>query len=302
MTLETDRSWPRNTWYLAAWSSELHDGPLARTVLNEHIVLYRDQNGTIAALEDRCCHCAAPLSMGRIVPKGLQCGYHGLTFGGDGKCVSIPGQDSIPPQARVKSYPVVARGEFVWIWMGNPEIADPQQLARFPPYDENKRGTHMHGMVPIKCNYMLLVDNLMDLTHILFVHRSSIGGGGEMELVNADVDVKRTELGLRYIRWMLGHTPPPIYITALCLGDGAKVDRWQEFEYVAPGSVLQWTGGMEVGRGARENREQNGSLSVRLYHGVTPETENSCFYFGCEPILKMTIPRQLRRITSSLSR
>src|SRR5689334_21863381 len=151
--MEAAKSWPRNGWYLAAWASEVGEQPLSRTILNEPIVLFRDANGKIGALEDRCCHRAAPLSMGAVVPGGLQCKYHGMVFAADGTCVSIPGQRSIPPQARVVSYPLVQRQEFIWIWMGDPKRANRDEIVDFPPAG-SRAGSHQHGMMSIKCNYM----------------------------------------------------------------------------------------------------------------------------------------------------
>jgi len=268
-----------NAWYQAAWSHEIVEAPFPRTLLNEEIVLFRDAEGRAHALEDRCCHRATPLRLGEVVPEGLQCGYHGLIFGGDGKCVSIPGQDSVPPQAKVRSYPLVERQEFIWVWMGDPTLADESTILDYPWNDDHANWPHKHGMYHIKCNYMLLIDNLMDLTHIPFIHRNTIGGGSKMGQVNARMDVNRTDTGVHYIRWMLGITPPPTYVRAAGFAEGVKVDRWQDFEYVAPASVVQWTGALEEGRGAEADRDQPDGFSLRLYHGATPETENSCFYF-----------------------
>src|SRR3712207_5910835 len=110
----------RNAWYIAAWANEVQDKPLARRILNERIVLFRDKQGKAAALIDRCCHRATPLSIGQVTEAGLECGYHGMTFDCSGKCVYIPGQDKIPQRARVRSYPLVEKDEFLWIWMGDP--------------------------------------------------------------------------------------------------------------------------------------------------------------------------------------
>jgi vanillate O-demethylase monooxygenase subunit len=233
----------------------------------------------VGALEDRCCHRGSALSMGAVIPSGLQCGYHGMVFDAAGKCVLIPGQDAIPPQARVKSFPVVERQEFVWIWMGDPAKADERLIVDYPWNDDRKHWPHKHGLSRIKCNYMLLMDNLMDLTHIPFIHRKTVGGGVVMEQVNAKMDVKRTERGVHFIRWMLGITPPPTYVKGAGFRPGVKVDRWQEFEFFAPASVVQWTGALEAGRGAQENRDQPGGFSLRMYHGAAPETEGSCHYF-----------------------
>jgi vanillate O-demethylase monooxygenase subunit len=271
--------WPRNAWYLAAWSTEIGVKPLARTLLDEPVVLFRARDGKIAALEDRCCHRGAPLAMGSVTPAGLQCGYHGMTFAADGRCVSIPGQASIPPQARVRSYPICEKDEFVWIWMGDRERADLADVVEFPPKNGRFVGSRQHGMLPMKCNYALLIDNLMDLTHIPFVHGNTIGGAAQMDLLGAKEESERTPRGVHYVRWTMRHTPPPFFVTILGLNPDTRIDRWQEFEYVAPASVLQWSGGLESGRGAEKEREQPGALSLRLFHGATPETEHTCFYF-----------------------
>ncbi|RYD91560.1 MAG: aromatic ring-hydroxylating dioxygenase subunit alpha, partial [Sphingomonadales bacterium] len=121
----------RNAWYVAAWVQDLADGkPLAMTILDEPIVLYRTATGRVVALEDRCVHRLAPLSLGRCEGDNLRCMYHGLLFDPDGKCVEIPGQEMIPAKARVRAYPVVERHSWLWVWMGDPARAD---AALVPP-------------------------------------------------------------------------------------------------------------------------------------------------------------------------
>jgi phenylpropionate dioxygenase-like ring-hydroxylating dioxygenase large terminal subunit len=280
MFLSTDKQWPLNAWYHAAWSHEVKADTLPRTFLNEEVVLFRDAGGVARALEDRCCHRATPLRLGDVVSEGLRCGYHGLTFNGEGQCVAIPGQDQIPRNAKVRSYPTFERQEIVWIWMGDPELADPAKLhVDFPWHDDHENWPHIHDMYEIDCNYMLLVDNLMDLTHIPYIHRNTIGGGDQKGQVNATMDVTKTDTGVHYIRWMEGIVPPPTYVKGAGFEDGVLVDRWQEFEYVVPSTVVQWTGALEDGRGAKQNRDQPGGFSLRLYHGITPKTDDSCYYF-----------------------
>ena len=115
----------RNAWYIAAWADEVGRGQLlARRICNEPIVLFREGTGRAGALADRCCHRAAPLSMGSVVEEGIQCGYHGLVIDASGCCVRIPGQKQIPSDARVRSYPVVEKDQLVWVWMGDPAKAD----------------------------------------------------------------------------------------------------------------------------------------------------------------------------------
>ncbi len=272
--------WPRNAWYHAAWMPEVGDAPLARTLLGEDIVLFRGSDGRAAALEDRCAHRATPLRLGEVTELGLQCGYHGVTFGGDGACTHIPGQDSIPAPMCVRSYPVIERQEIVWVWMGDPTLADESKLeVDFPWNDDHENWPHIHDMYEVECSYQLLIDNLMDLTHIPFIHRNTIGGGNAQGQVNATMEVTPTENGVHYIRWMENIQPPPTYVKGAGFAEGTMVDRWQEFEFVAPATVVQWTGALPVGRGATENRVQDGGFNLRLYHGVTPRTETSCYYF-----------------------
>src|SRR4029079_2753344 len=90
---------------------------LGRIVWSEPVVFYRTEDGTPVALEDRCPHRRLPLSMGKLGGADvLQCHYHGLRFAPTRACVRVPGQDMIPATARVKSYPVVERYKWLWIW------------------------------------------------------------------------------------------------------------------------------------------------------------------------------------------
>jgi vanillate O-demethylase monooxygenase subunit len=265
----------RNAWYIAAWAHELAEKPLGRRLLGDPVVLFRDSSGAACALVDRCCHRSAPLSLGKVVESGLECGYHGLVFDGTGKCVFIPGQEKIPQKACVRSYPIVEKDEFVWIWMGDPAQADPSKIIGYPYHNDYKKWPHKHGLYHVKAKFTLLVDNLMDLTHIGYIHGNTIGGN-PMAHVQADMDIVPTENGLRFIRWMLNSAPPPTYAKAVKFS--GNVDRWQEFEYIAPGIIVQWSGAIEVGNNAKEDREQPG-FSLRLLHGLTPETESTSHYF-----------------------
>jgi vanillate O-demethylase monooxygenase subunit len=134
----------------------------------------------------------------------------------------------------------------------------------------------MHTNYHIAANYMLMVDNLMDLTHLGYVHRTTIGGNPKAH-VDAKMDTIRTDHGLRYTRWMLNSQPPPTYVKAV--GFHGLVDRWQEFEFIAPGIIIQWSGAVDIGKGAYERGNREGGFSLRLFHGLTPETETSCHYF-----------------------
>jgi vanillate O-demethylase monooxygenase subunit len=244
------------------------------------VVLFRDSDGQAGALLDMCCHRGAPLHLGQVGPQGLACGYHGLTFDRTGRCVHIPGQDRIPERARVRAFPLVEQDAFLWIWMGDPAKADPASIVPYPWHNDTLRWPHKHTMYPIKGSAMLMVDNLMDLTHLGYVHTSTIGGN-PMTHVAAKMDTVRTPLGLKFTRWMLNSLPPPTYTRAV--GFEGRIDRVQKFEFIAPGTILQFSGADEAGAyasGDPDGAEVNNSkLQFRLFHGLTPETETSCFYF-----------------------
>ena len=265
----------RNAWYIAIWADELLDAPLARRICGEPVVLYRDAQRNAAALADRCCHRGTPLHLGRVTALGLECGYHGLVFARDGACVHIPGQLRVQPNARVRSYPVVERNGFVWIWMGDPQAASHALLVEYPYHDDPMRWPHKHSTSHIAASYLLVIDNLMDLTHLGYVHGGTIGGDPNAH-VDAKMETHPTARGLKFTRWLLDSEPPPTYRKAVPFR--GAVDRWQEFEFIAPGSVVQWSGATDAGTGAYEGKREGG-LSVRLFHGVTPETETTCFYF-----------------------
>ena len=263
-----------NAWYLAAWSNELSEKPLARKIVNKHMVLFRDADGNAAALEDRCAHRAAPLSCGRVVKEGLQCGYHGMVFDKSGKCTVNPA-DSVG-NLRVRSYRVEERQKFVWVWTGDQALADPQQIVDFPFHDDQTEWPFQFGYLHFKCNYMLVMDNLMDLTHLGYVHTKTIGGNPQAH-DNAMQDSFETPFGARFERWAINVKAPPTFLNGIPFK--GNIDRWSKFEYVAPSSVLQFGGGLETGRGAQQNQNQEGALRLRLYHGATPESESTCHYF-----------------------
>jgi vanillate O-demethylase monooxygenase subunit len=249
----------RNAWYIGAWADELGDKPLARRICGDPVVLFRDGSGRAAALADRCCHRAAPLHLGSLVEAGIQCGYHGLVFDTIGRCVAIPGQKLIPQDAQVRSYPTVEKDQLVWLWMGDPALADPAKIVDFPYHNDRAHWPNKHAVYPINGNYMLMVDNLMDLTHLGYLHARTVGGNPGAH-VEADMKTTRTPTGLKFTRWMRNSLPPPSYVKAA--GFQGRVDRCQEFEFVAPNTILQWTGATDAGT-ATDNPQRDFRLPVR---------------------------------------
>ena len=271
----------RNAWYVAAWADEIIDRPVGRRILDEPVVVYRDAaTKTATALADFCCHRGAPLSAGRCVANGIECGYHGMIYGADGVCSHIPGQVHIPAKARTRSYPLVEKDGCLWIWMGDPAAADASTIFDYPIHNDGVHWPHKHTMYPIAGSSMLVIDNLMDVTHLPYVHPSTIGGANAKDHVEALMDVVPNENGLKYTRWLLDHTPPPTYRKA-CPHLAATVDRWQEFEFVAPSVVVQWVGAIDAGTGAYDRGKRDGGFSLRILHALTPETETSSHYFWC---------------------
>jgi phenylpropionate dioxygenase-like ring-hydroxylating dioxygenase large terminal subunit len=268
----------RNAWYVAATSTEVSaDNPLARTILNEPVVLFRTSGVQGAtALEDRCNHRGAPLSLGFTCETGIVCGYHGLVFDRQGKCIGIPGQEHIPERARVRAYPLVERSGFCWLWMGEPQRADERLIPTIPRFtpEDDERPRFLHGVMHVKAGYSLVLENLMDLTHLAFVHRKTIGGHQE-DHSGAEMTTTTTETGVQFSRLMRNALPPPDYATRY--GYTGRIDRWEEFEYVAPATVLQSTGAVDVGKYDKGIR--TGGHSLRAIHTFAPETDQTCFYF-----------------------
>ncbi len=262
----------KNCWYVAAWDHEIAEGFLARTILDEPVVLFRAADGRPVALEDRCCHRHLPLSMGRLVGDTLQCGYHGLAFDFDGKCVEIPGQSKIPPDARIDAYPVVERYRWIWIWMGDPALADDSLIPDYH-WNDDPDWVAYGDVFHVEGDYRLLVDNLMDLSHIQFLHASTLGGGSD---VDATIKVERGDGKIHVSRWVLDTPPAPLYAEAL--QTNGHVDRWQNIYYTPPAHVVIDAGSAMAGTGAPEGDRSQGAETYSN-HTLTPESEFSTHYF-----------------------
>ena len=263
----------RNAWCIAATRDEITEKPFARTIMNEPIVFVRNGRGEICALEDRCCHRGAPLSLGEATEVGIRCGYHGMEFAPDGRCILIPGQTNIPQKARVKSYPIASNGDYHWIWMGDAQKANPAEIVDYPP-DDPVNWPRAHDMLHLKASYVMVLENLMDLSHLSYLHKTSIGSS-EADSANAKMEVKRTVRGMRFLRVMHDAEAPANWRKRYPIAE--KVDRWADFEYVAPSVIMQFSGGVNAGEYDKGKRD--GAHLVRTLHAVTPETERSCFYY-----------------------
>jgi phenylpropionate dioxygenase-like ring-hydroxylating dioxygenase large terminal subunit len=266
---------PRNGWYAAIWSGELASAPVARTFLGERVVLFRTAGGHAAALEDRCCHRAAPLSRGTVSGEALRCGYHGLLFDPTGRCIEVPIQTQVPPGAQVRAYPVHEQWNVVWIWMGDPARADVALIPELP-WLASDAWTLTPGYLHIEANTQLLVDNLLDFTHVTYLHAKTIAG--DPKEATTPTRTERLGRGIRTGRWMLDVNPPPLFAAAG--GFNGPVDRWQWATWLPPSNVYIDVGCARHGTGAPEGNRSQG-ISIWSTHLVTPETETSCHYhFG----------------------
>lgn len=170
---EIHANYPRDQWWVAATSDEIGREPKQRWILDYPVVLYRKQDGGVVALDDRCPHRWAPLSKGWLEGDDIVCGYHGFRYCPQGDCVKVPTQEQ-PARAKVKSYPVIEQGPLVWIWTGDParchDSAPPDLPWLYEPGWSRSK-----GYMEVGANYMLLKENVLDLTHFGFLHRATFG-------------------------------------------------------------------------------------------------------------------------------
>lgn len=275
--------WIRNCWYVIAWNHEIPPAAshelFHRTVLGEPILVYRAANGDLVALEDRCCHRLAPLSKGRREGDCVRCGYHGLKFDPQGLCVEAPGIPIIPPRAKVKIYPVVLKNNWVFVWMGDPALADPVLLPDNFSCDHpdwRYRPGYLHYDTP----YLLICDNLLDFSHLSYVHEKTLGGSTGIAQATPIIEPiagPRPDwptIGIKVSRHVHDVEPPPYYQKFRPFD--TKLNRWFIYEFLLPGLLLMRSGGKPVA-----DAEGDMSRAVQLHscQALTPETETTTHYF-----------------------
>jgi vanillate O-demethylase monooxygenase subunit len=267
---------PKNAWYVACTPDEIAEKPLGRQICGEKIVFYRGQGGKVAAVEDFCPHRGAPLSLGFVRDGNLVCGYHGLEMGCEGKAVAMPGQ-RVRGFPCIRSYAVEERHGFIWVWPGARELADPAAIHHLE-WADNPEWAYGGGLYHIACDYRLMVDNLMDLTHETYVHASSIG---QKEIDEAPVTTKVEGEQVITSRFMENIMPPPFWRAALRgngLADDVPVDRWQICRFSAPSHVMIEVGVAHAGKGGCHAAPEHKAASI-VVDFITPETETSHWYF-----------------------
>ncbi len=267
--LKSNYDYPRNQWYVAGWSHELNNEmPVERWFLGEPVALYRDKAGKAIALEGRCPHRNYPLAKSIIRGDALECGYHGFTFGPDGRCVRIPSQDVIPAACRVKAYPLVEKWQWLWIWMGDPEKADE---ALIPDHDEMRLTSPGWVAVPaldrvLNCRPQLLHENLTDISHLAFLHAGTIGTEA---IAATKVEVSQNERFLRGSRFIPDETLTGFLSEVL--GYEGPVERTVLIDFYAP----------SVHVALESFRKPGGEVigEFRVHHAVTPAAPDRTNYF-----------------------
>ena len=265
---------PRNGWYVAAFSHEIGRELIGRTIVGEPVVLFRKEDGTAVAVGGRCPHRHYPLAASCLTGDTIVCGYHGIAFGADGRCTDIPSQDVVPRAYGIPTFPLVEHGMWAWIWPGDPDFADPALLP-----DLEEIGFSGHGDTPVPlffrevaCRYQLLNDNLLDLTHLAFLHGSSIG---VRENASTPVEVVQEPGVIRGRRVIAAAAPTPVI--ARRYPDATRVDQIVGMDFYLPG----FHAGIGDHVRSADDRVRPGEplQRSRVFHAVTPATRRSCYYW-----------------------
>lgn len=268
----------RNDWYVACADSDFAgSGPFASRILGEELVIWRSGD-KVVALEDRCPHRAAALSLGQCEGAKLRCMYHGLVLDDAGRVAKIPGQDIIPPGMHVRAYPVIVRYGFIWVWMGDAEKADPSLIPDlFPGLDLNDFSARF-GVLDFDAEARLISENLLDFSHFTYVHGQSFQASEDW--VDEPMTMKPLERGVRFHRWMVdqgGKTFMSDAPTDAC-------DGFMGYVYLIPGVLVMWTGSFPTGSARAANFEWPDfstaiSQVAMNIQTITPVSERKSRYF-----------------------
>ena len=278
----------KNTWYVAGWASEVKpDASLGRKLLNTSLIFWRDESGAVRAAKDYCPHRFAPLTKGEVRNGKLICGYHGLEFGGAGACIGNPHNDaSLPRNANLETFPVVEQYSLLWIWFGEPANADP---ALIPDFHFFTPSAYFVGenYLHVKAPYELEIENIMDLSHIQFLHPTTLGSGG---VSSGEYKAFREGDTVWSIRTTTNDVMPDFMYEVTHIPHGTRCDRWIDVRWNAPACMALFGGAVPHGA-PRPEKELVGQI-----HAFTPETENTTHYF-----FGLSFPREMGEIGGQLA-
>jgi phenylpropionate dioxygenase-like ring-hydroxylating dioxygenase large terminal subunit len=265
----TAPNYPRDAWWVATTSAALGAEPQQHWILDRPVVLYRGQNGQPIALDDRCPHRWAPLSMGKVYGDEIACGYHGLRFGADGRCTHVPTQKAVPGVARVRSYPVVEAAPFLWIWTGEPDKATEVPAPLEWTVDPTR--VTASGAMEVGCNFLALKENVLDLSHFAYVHAETLA---ITDWVRAP-DVDTTPDTVTYRQRFENMPLPAHYGLPTGIGCERTVDRDAWGTYHSPGLQLA---GVDIANPHAAHGER-ASFGLRILHATTPIDAGRCRYW-----------------------
>ncbi|MBS0420272.1 MAG: Rieske 2Fe-2S domain-containing protein [Proteobacteria bacterium] len=267
----------KNAWYCAGWDYDVTQAKasiVARKIAGERIVLFRKPDGGVVALEDRCAHRQAALSRGRKEGTGLRCMYHGLKFNEHGKCDEIPGQAVIPERACVRAYPVIEKDNWIWVWLGDPKLADPGLICF--SVGPSHPGWHIKtSKMHVKANYRLEIANLADLGHLAWVHENTVGGSRKYCEMKPKHTLRARGMDTQY--WL--RSIPPTAAVAHLFPPDMRVDLSFDIQHTIP---CNWIMHFRVfAAGTATEGESNGQLLLDSYtcQAVTPRDEDSVDYY-----------------------
>lgn len=258
-------------WYVAAFADELGPHLLARTLLGRGIVMYRSAEGQVVAMEDRCPHRSMPLSAGTLVEDHIVCAYHGMRFNPQGDCVQVPSQANCPRAMGVRTYVTLERGPVVWIWMGDPANADMSRLPAQPWLTSGEWETSK-GYLHLPASYVRLHENLLDLTHLSFLHAKSFG---TPDYASAEYQTEIGDGHFVVMRHVVPTTLPPVWAEPTGLKGQGQAARIVRSEFRSPG-MHEVSVSFHDCTLPQERRE---TFRIRTAHLPTPETATSTHYF-----------------------
>lgn len=266
-----DVTFLRDAWYIVGWSDEFTTAPVARTILGENLVFFRDSKGELAALRNRCPHRFAPLTDGRVIDDAIQCPYHGLRFDTAGRCVLNPHPPhTVTDALRVRAYPIIERYAGAWVWMGEgtPDEALMPDLGVTARTDGHR---YVKGTIPLAANYMLMVDNLLDLTHVPILHDGSVGNAQMMEHLTSNVERDGDSVTLTRVN--RGISAAPFYQKLYPPYQSIAIDKTQRMHWMLAGNLL-----LEITHHQTDAPDLHRTTTFTA-HLLTPETATTSHYF-----------------------
>lgn len=271
--MTSERSYLRNEWYVAAIASEVdQNGMLSRKLLGTSVVLYRNEQGQPLAMQDRCPHRFAPLSLGKKAGDEIVCPYHGLKFNSAGFCTRNPhGRGALPAKQVIQTFPVVEKHGFIWIWMAE-DAADFSKLPDFGPLDDGPVTGIGYTYMKLSVNYRMILDNVMDLSHVDHVHSEIISTRGQLSPLIPEVEETATGISAR---WEWKQTPPILILNQFLPRPQEEARHWIRVNWTAP-SHIQLS--LYCAQDDTPVLEGPGQYDL---HSVTPEDEGSTHYFFC---------------------